>query len=152
MSTKEEIQFEQLIADCIESLPISLQEGIDIQKQINQKASYTGDKTRISVIINNLLVNACKYHKKAEDSKFIKIKANINDSSLQLTISDNGTGIATADQEKIFDMFYRASEASEGSGLGLYIVKNVVDTLNGQISLSSEEGKGTTFHIHLPNH
>ena len=69
-----------------------------------------------------------------------------------IIFKDNGIGISQPNQYKIFDMFYRASVQSDGSGLGLYIVKNAVDKLGGTLAVSSELGKGTTFELKLPNH
>ena len=65
--------------------------------------------------------------------------------------ADNGIGIDEANLNRIFEMFYRATEQSDGSGIGLYIVKNAVDKLGGQISVSSRPGQGTRFNIVLPN-
>ena len=65
-------------------------------------------------------------------------------------VKDNGQGIAEKHLDKIFNMFYRASEGGGGSGLGLYIVKETVDKLNGKIQVLSELGKGTSFSIVLP--
>ncbi len=63
---------------------------------------------------------------------------------------DNGSSIKEAVQEKIFEMFYRASEKSVGSGLGLYIVKETLKKIGGHINLESEIGKGSTLRIHIP--
>ena len=70
---------------------------------------------------------------------------------MTIRISDNGEGIPSNELPKIFDMFYRGSESSQGSGLGLYIVKNAVNKLSGHIYVTSEEGMGTTFTVELPN-
>ncbi|HNT48954.1 MAG TPA: HAMP domain-containing sensor histidine kinase, partial [Cyclobacteriaceae bacterium] len=67
-----------------------------------------------------------------------------------LTIKDNGTGISPEHHTRIFDMFYRASESSEGSGLGLYIVKETLDKLKGNISVQSSAGNGAEFTVTLP--
>ena len=75
----------------------------------------------------------------------------ISGSSADIRISDNGIGIARENHEKIFNMFYRVSTQSVGSGLGLYIVKETVEKLQGVINLESEPGKGTVFSIRLPN-
>jgi signal transduction histidine kinase len=64
---------------------------------------------------------------------------------------DNGIGIDRGNLSSVFDMFYRASEQSDGSGLGLYIVKNAVDKMGGEVSVESALGLGTTFQISLPN-
>ena len=69
---------------------------------------------------------------------------------IKIVLSDNGTGIAPDIQKKVFEMFYRGTNTSKGSGLGLYIVKNAVKKLSGSILLESKEGEGTTFSIDLP--
>jgi signal transduction histidine kinase len=68
-----------------------------------------------------------------------------------ISFRDNGIGITKQNISKIFDMFYRASEQSGGSGLGLYIVKNAVEKLGGRVSVGSEPGSYTIFEIVLPN-
>jgi signal transduction histidine kinase len=68
-----------------------------------------------------------------------------------LRFSDNGIGIAEEYLGNVFKMFFRASAESKGSGLGLYIVKSVVEKLGGQITVQSQLGSGTTFEITLPN-
>jgi signal transduction histidine kinase len=68
-----------------------------------------------------------------------------------ISFTDNGIGIDEENLLRVFEMFYRASEQSDGSGIGLYIVKNAVDKLGGKISVQSKCGVGTRFHIVLPN-
>ena len=68
-----------------------------------------------------------------------------------ITIADNGIGIKEAYLEKIFEMFYRATQKSNGSGIGLYIVKEAVDKLNGTITVESTFGEGTTFKLMFPH-
>lgn len=69
----------------------------------------------------------------------------------QIIIEDNGIGIEDHHQDKIFEMFYRATDKSPGTGIGLYIVKDALDKVKGNISLSSEFGKRTKFLISIPN-
>jgi len=147
----EEIDFKALMQESLEGVPYEYKGDVDVNVDVNCKNSFKGDKTRISVIINNLLVNAHKYQNKERDKKQINIKIKTNKKDMQFIISDNGEGISEENQERIFDMFYRASESSDGSGLGLYIVKNVVDTLGGRIYLASTLGKGSTFEVVIPN-
>ena len=66
-------------------------------------------------------------------------------------MEDNGEGIPKSRLSSIFDMFYRATENKQGSGLGLYIVKNVVEKLGGKIKVESEENRGTIFKVEIPN-
>ena len=109
------------------------------------------DAVRMRIVMNNIITNAHKYHRPSED-QFIKISTHYNrDNDLVLIIEDNGQGILPAHQEKIFEMFYRATNSSEGSGLGLYIVKSMVEKMNGTIKIKSEVNVGSTFTITIPN-
>lgn len=108
------------------------------------------DKNRIKVILSNLLSNAYRYHKYNQDSPIIEFDAEKKDGQLFITVRDNGYGISEEHQQKIFDMFYRASENSEGSGLGLYIVKETLSKLGGSISVNSKLGVGSAFTFSIP--
>ncbi len=105
--------------ESLEGVPYEYKGDIEVSVEINDKNIFKGDKTRISVIINNLLVNAHKYQSSKRDKKHIHIKIKTNKKDMQFIISDNGEGISEENQERIFDMFYRASESSDGSGLRL---------------------------------
>jgi PAS domain S-box-containing protein len=108
------------------------------------------DSRYLNTIFLNLLENALKYSKKQEDS-FIRVTISDHKKGVLVTFEDNGIGIERAFQSKVFDMFFRATDFSKGSGLGLYLVKNAIEKLNGTIDLKSEAGKGTTFFVYLPN-
>jgi signal transduction histidine kinase len=108
------------------------------------------DKTRVTVILNNLISNAIKYHDRNNDNQWIKINVYPSGKNLNIVVSDNGPGISEEKQSRIFDMFYRGTETSKGSGLGLYIVKETIEKMNGTIQVESTEGKGTTFTVTLP--
>lgn len=110
------------------------------------------DKSRLKVILNNLLANAIKYHDvTAVKNPFVKVSLSTNQGSVSINVSDNGTGISEQYQERIFDMFYRASVTSEGSGLGLYIAKEMVTKIGGDLSVKSVLNEGSTFTLDLPN-
>lgn len=112
---------------------------------------FFSDPWRISEIFRNLVSNAIKYRKLNHEKPLVNIAIEITDDYASIIFKDNGIGISTEGLQKIFDMFYRATEQSDGSGIGLYIVKNSVEKLNGSISVDSAVGKGTTFTIKLPN-
>lgn len=125
----------------------------DIQLSLNIHANtdfYT-DKYRFNLIFSNLISNAFRYHNQQEPNKYIHIEANIDAHSAVFTIEDNGQGIDDIHIDKIFNMFYRANKSAKGSGLGLYIVKEAVAKLSGEISVKSVLGKGTTFKVVIPN-
>lgn len=123
---------------------------LNITTEIAESLVITSDLMRFRIILNNLLSNACKYADLTKGNPFIIIRAVIDANGFILSVEDNGEGIDAIHHDKIFNMFYRATTRSTGSGLGLYLVKEVVDRLNGNISLSSEYGKGTTFRVMLP--
>ncbi|MFZ6009649.1 MAG: PAS domain S-box protein [Bacteroidota bacterium] len=112
---------------------------------------FHSDHWRISEIFRNLISNAIKYRQLYADNPEIVIKIHVDHMRADISFSDNGIGIDDSNLSKIFEMFYRATEQSDGSGIGLYIVKNAVDKLGGQISVSSKIGQGTRFNILLPN-
>ncbi len=124
--------------------------------QITKRVSVEGepfysDPWRIAEIFRNLISNAIKYRKLDHPAPVIEIQTHSTQHATEISFKDNGIGIDTRSLEHIFEMFYRASEQSEGSGLGLYIVKNAVDKLGGVVMVNSQLGEGTTFKIVLPN-
>lgn len=126
--------------------------GLEIKTKILHAIPFYSDLTKVRIILNNLISNAIKYRRIEEGlNSFILLDIEVNETEAVLKISDNGEGISADKLDKIFDMFYRASENSEGSGLGMYIVKNVVKKLDASIEVESEDKKGTNFTIKIPN-
>ena len=113
--------------------------------------TFYSDPWRIGEIFHNLISNAIKYRKLYQDETHIRIDISITADECTIHFQDQGIGIDNASLEKIFQMFYRASSQADGSGIGLYIVKNAVDKLAGRITAESEPGQGTIFKITLPN-
>ena len=91
------------------------------------------------------------YQDKDKGENLLSIDVKDLGDEFQITIEDNGLGISENHLDKVYEMFYRASTDTQGSGLGLYIVKESVAKLQGQILLESEEGKYTKFTVSLPN-
>jgi PAS domain S-box-containing protein len=112
---------------------------------------FYSDRWRVSEIFRNLISNAIKYRRPDSNDSLITIKIHVDHLSADITFSDNGIGIKDSSLKRIFEMFYRATDQADGSGIGLYIVKNAVEKLGGQIKVSSAPGQGATFHILLPN-
>jgi PAS domain S-box-containing protein len=148
----EEINFEEVINESLNSLKfIENAHIIAIVKNLDLKFKFFSDSGRISTIINNLLSNSFKYHKNILDESYINISVTVKQDYATIVIEDNGNGIDEKYQSKIFDMFYRASEKSYGSGLGLYIVKMAVTKLHGSIELLSKSREKTIFTVVIPN-
>ncbi len=104
------------------------------------------------MILNNIISNAVKFQRRVSNEKpFIKIFSRKIGEFIDILIVDNGEGIDSNVQSKIFNMFYRGSLNSKGSGLGLFIAQEAAIKLGGSISVESEYGKGSTFRITLKN-
>ena len=104
----------------------------------------------VESIVQNIIENAIKYQNKNNSQSFLKIRVLKGVNEVLFRFEDNGIGIPKKASQKIFDMYYRGSEISKGSGLGLYLVKNGVSRLGGKILVESEEGKGALFEILIP--
>jgi signal transduction histidine kinase len=110
------------------------------------------DKFLIKVALSNLLSNAIKYQKRYRDHQAeITVSTTLTNNQILIRIADNGEGIADAYKERIFEMFYRGTSNSSGSGLGLYIAKEAVQKLQGSITVETTYGKGSIFTLQLPN-
>ncbi len=117
---------------------------------INFQNELYHDKKRIEILLSNLIGNAIKYHDVSKADPYIEVEISQKGKNIVISVKDNGKGIDKEYHEKIFGMFFRASETSKGSGLGLFIVKETVDKLKGCISLESTPGVGSHFYIELP--
>lgn len=117
-----------------------------------KKAKTNLDEDKISLVLQNLVDNAISYTE--QGTVIIKAEYLKPNHEFKITVADTGIGIPKAQQEKVFTRFFRAGNAikvdTEGTGLGLFIAKNIVQLHNGKIWFHSEEGKGTTFYFTLP--
>ncbi|QCK15025.1 PAS domain S-box protein [Mangrovivirga cuniculi] len=148
---KSKIDLNSEINDFIETYSDkSSNSELDIMLDVEEELVIYSDKLLIRTILQNLIENAFKYSDNSKESSFVGINAKIDGGSLNLMVEDNGIGIDVEHQKNIYNMFYRATENSSGSGLGLYLLKNAVDKLNGTINLHSEPGKGTIFKLNIP--
>jgi signal transduction histidine kinase len=121
---------------------------IHIENKVASTINVHTDLPRLKVVLTNLIANAIKYSDERKES-FIRVEAYQNENETVISVSDNGIGIDDQHHDKIFNMFYRASEKSKGSGLGLYIVKETLLKINGSIKVESTLGVGTTFIVTL---
>jgi signal transduction histidine kinase len=100
-------------------------------------------------VVYNLLSNALKYHA-PERRPQVRLHAHCTDQYLLLTVQDNGLGLDQAGQQKLFGMFQRLHDHVEGSGIGLYMVKRMIENAGGHIEVKSQLGVGSTFLVYLP--
>gem|GEM_PF-445613 len=108
------------------------------------------DRFRLMLVMNNIVSNSIKYQKADTTNQFIQIRSSYSEGILAISVIDNGQGIEPDLVPKIFNMFFRGTDQSKGSGLGLYIVKETVEKMNGKIEVESAPGVGTTLHIRIP--
>lgn len=110
------------------------------------------DPDRLKVILHNLIGNSIKYADQKKSTPTIWLDTYKDDDAFVLEVKDNGIGIEESKQENVFKMFFRGSDRSKGSGLGLFIVKEMVEKLKGTIVLKSEYSVGTSIQVRLPLH
>ena len=109
-----------------------------------------GDRDRLAQVIGNLYSNAIKY---SPAGGRIRVELRAANGSVSLAVEDQGMGIAPDDQERVFDKFFRSAEAAStigGTGLGLAVAREIVETHGGSIDVRSEPGEGSRFWIDLP--
>jgi signal transduction histidine kinase len=149
----EETDIKSLLEDLVSSIQERVRHaGFDIRLDVeNSLPSIKADRDAIMQAVNNLIDNAIKYSGKM---KRIEVKAYKEDQYLAVTVKDFGIGIQKEDRDKIFDRFYRGGDeltrTVKGSGLGLTLVKKIVEAHHGSVQIKSEPEQGSTFSIRLP--
>lgn len=143
------VNLDQLVRSCISDLRFAINyDKVVIRTETDSRQHVTTDRLLVSIVIKNLLSNSLTFRDPHREG-LIVIKAHTSQDHFQIEVMDDGEGIPEAIHHHIFDMFYRGSERSTGSGLGLYIVRKVLSHLKGRIEFSSADGI-TTFKIVLP--
>jgi signal transduction histidine kinase len=116
-----------------------------------QDQFFLQDKTRLRIILSNLISNAIKFQKRTSGHQpMISIMSERKNGMWNIRVMDNGEGIRPEHQNNVFNMFYRASENSRGSGLGLYIARESAIKIGGNIRVESEHKKGSVFTVEFP--
>lgn len=150
-SIREQFRLEDLCTEILESLKhMDGYQNIDVDLSNIKLPQIETDKTRLRIILNNLLTNSIKYQKRLPEHRtYIRISSRKNTSAFIIEIEDNGEGIRPEVQKNIFNMFYRGHEKSKGSGLGLYIAREAAERINGTIAVKSVYGVGSTFTLEI---
>ncbi|MGN0650439.1 MAG: ATP-binding protein [Oscillospiraceae bacterium] len=147
----ERIELSDIIADCMKQLEL-IYFGQDIQLVCGELPSVWADKSLMRQAFYNILDNAVKYSSKREQT-IISISSDVQDNILVVNISDNGVGFDNSN-ESPFELFSRlhSSREFEGTGVGLAIVKNVIERHNGTVEIHSNGFEGCTVTVSLPVH
>jgi len=124
---------------------------VDVVLQVNQNQAFHTDDSKLRVILNNLFGNAVNFQKKDNPVKKIKVSVVVENDQAIIEIMDNGIGIDDKFQREVFNLFQRATQQNVGSGIGLYMVKESVEQMQGKIQLTSKTNEGTLVKVMLPN-
>lgn len=147
-----EFSLPELIEDEIVELKSrSICKGAEITFTPGECKTIRTDRMRLRAVIDSLLKNAILYHDKGQQNKKVNISCECDDEGFYVAIEDNGIGIAPENQERIFQMFEKLNTISSGPGLGLYNVKEILNRLKGDVSVTSEVGKGSVFKVVVRN-
>lgn len=148
--TISKLNVRDLVHNIFMDLAYVTEDKVELKFETEGDEIIASDKARLEILMKNLISNGIKYRKKGEETSFVKVSLVDSEKNYIINIEDNGEGISEENQLKVFDMFYRASTSSSGTGLGLYICKDIVAKMNGEIDLISELGVGTRIILTLP--
>ena len=147
----ESIDMGEIIDQIYQDLAFAEKTSIHFSKEIQGSSILVSDRSRVNTVMRNLIGNAVKYSKKNIEDAYVKTIVSHSGNQMLIKVEDNGEGISSENLVKVFDMFFRATISSQGTGLGLYICKEILLKLHGKIEARSELGKGTTVIVTIPN-
>jgi len=145
----EEFDFRKFICEIVSEMQELARKGQRLEVDAANVGLIVADKRLVKNVLLNLISNAIKF---SEEDATIKICCKINSDKLSISVIDQGIGISEADQEHLFERFFRAKNAAniQGTGLGLHIISKYLELLDGTINIQSELGRGSTFTITIP--
>lgn len=149
--TPETINYQTLVDNIIEDYQAELKnKSIAVQVNINTPDAVITDRLISSLIFKHLFKNAIAFQDEKKNNKFVSIDISSDQNFIQIKVSDNGIGISSAYNQKIFRPFFKASTQSKGVGMGLFLLNNSLTKINGKITFESKEQIGTSFTVLLP--
>jgi PAS domain S-box-containing protein len=151
-SSSEKIDFETLVWKSINHFQADPSfRKINFEVKYEGSFPFFGDTERIEIILENVFRNCVHFYDANKSRPFVKVNINSKKENAFFEIIDNGVGIGQQHMDQIFNMFYKASHLSKGAGLGLFIVKETLEKIKGNINIESEIGFGTVARINIPN-
>jgi signal transduction histidine kinase len=147
---REELNLAEFTKDFIQEGIVNFSYGQITISVSGKPKKISLDKTCMKMVLKNLIENAIKY---SVDKTPVEIAVRFKPKMVQLSVTDYGIGVPDSEKDKLFQTFYRASNAEfiKGTGIGLSIVKEYVELQDGMVIFESEENKGSTFTISFPN-
>lgn len=151
---EEKVNIHELIENIVQIKKEVIESaGISFENEISEDLYVKADKNVLRLAIQNILENSIQYRNVDEqhtNNMYIRVSSVIENQKLKLIFEDNGIGIEESQVDKIFTIFHRGTEKSEGSGLGLYIAKIAMDKMKGGIRLANHQKSNTVFELILP--
>ena len=142
------VNLQQLMLEVVKELqPLAIEKGIELEQNTASKVpEIQGDRLELRRVFTNLIGNAIKF----TDKGAVKVSLDQNDSQALVTVKDTGIGISAQDQEAVFQRYHQGNHRRSGKGLGLYLCQQIINAHQGQITVTSKIGKGTTFSFWFP--
>lgn len=146
---KDEVSVREIIDDSVSGLrSLADSKKQDLKVEVEGKLASRCDRGKIAQVVENYIANAIRY---TQEEGHVVISGREEDGMIHFSVSDNGRGIPKGEEENVFKRFYRVGEKVEGStGLGLSIVKSIIEAHGGRAWCESREGEGSTFHCTIP--
>ncbi|GAA4415219.1 sensor histidine kinase [Georgenia halophila] len=149
---RTDVDLRDVVTEAIEAQsPFARERGVEVRDELDGPIRTHGDPARLAQVVDNVLTNAIKYSRRGGE---VVVSGDRHDGHVLLRVRDHGVGIAVADQERVFQRFYRAEAVRgskvSGTGLGLHITQELVSAHGGWVELDSEPGVGTEVRISLP--
>jgi signal transduction histidine kinase len=146
---EEEFELKEVVKEIFDGLRFSAGPGFSFLEEYAGDTKIICDKTRLSTVLRNVISNSVKYKKKEIGNPFVHLHFENSNHHCSFSITDNGEGIPLESQQRVFEMFYRGTSSATGTGLGLYICKEMLEKMNARYSIRSKPGEGTSFSIEL---
>lgn len=144
---EEYFDIRELVKEIFDGLRFSAGNHFRFREEYTGDTILYSDKSRLSTVLRNIIGNSVKYQRKDISMPEVCFRFENGQHKCVISIMDNGEGIPAESQQKVFDMFYRGTSTGSGSGLGLYICKEMLDKMNARYTLKSKPGEGTSFTI-----
>jgi len=147
----DQVDVSELVHETIDALAGTIPRSVSVSDEARAGGTVIGDRNRLQQVLMNLLDNAVKY---SPDGGAVVVRTARDGDRMRLEVEDHGIGIAAGDSDRIFEKFDRGDPSHRppagGTGLGLYICRELVERMGGRISVRSAVGAGSTFSVELP--
>lgn len=148
----QQVDLAELIGKVLEEYSDKIKEqNIVVTTKIEQHVKLYMNASQFRVALAHVIDNAIQFSDDSKKRKFIEVLGNVNFTSCSVNVIDNGIGMEKGTESKVFDLFYRGTEQSKGLGIGLHVVREVLEQMGGSVSVHSVYKAGSKFFLWLPN-